>query len=593
MKKMAKFIACISVLCILFSTTALAKDSITNLTYDEWLEEQANICSAFEEVDLEPVRVESNKNNMQQAQNMKSVVNSENSAMRSLESVLEDVEKIELSEEITTDKTAENLTDSISAVLGMARTAPIAELIPVILNEESLIDGKITTDTRIGFVYNDSDEDSDTIVNRYVGGSAADYIWAELEEGFIIQITVPGTYELYYQVEDSAGEMSEAIGFRIEVISASSTEEPEEPEKYQAFEGSFTSAEDTATYNFSVDFSQMDSAAVCLVRKGYVGTRIKVYDEAGNEVLYRGTSVRQAKNWGYLDKPSADATVCNYTVVAEPAEYENRASDYRIIVGDKKETELMMSGIENTVLLDQFYQSKLNLQNNYYVPNVGEYWYKYRRSSTSVITIVSDSSTVRFKVLEADTLHEGFDSANDSRTHSTKFMRDSSWSNVEKARLTTEIGKDYYLVVYCTNPNKNVSIRTGSMATAVGNPFMRPASIRISPGISVTATSSGYSSTRTFIVDGDDIPTTGQVESVYLYGARMSELSRWRLTAPENSLWYINGTNHDPTVDFRYVEDSERNAKLKGNWGMAFQASNSNCTFTPSFSFRYYHEYGD
>ena len=73
-------------------------------------------------------------------------------------------------------------------------------------------------------------------------------------------------------------------------------------------------------------------------------------------------------------------------------------------MGDKKETELMMSGIENTVLLDQFYQSKTNLQNNYYVPNVGEYWYKYRKNPTSVITIASDSSTVRFKVLEADTL---------------------------------------------------------------------------------------------------------------------------------------------------------------------------------------------
>ena len=46
-------------------------------------------------------------------------------------------------------------------------------------------------------------------------------------------------------------------------------------------------------------------------------------------------------------------TVCNYTVVATPNSYEDRASDYRIIVGDKNDTELMMSGIENTVLLDQ------------------------------------------------------------------------------------------------------------------------------------------------------------------------------------------------------------------------------------------------
>lgn len=227
MKIIAKFFTYVLISCALFSTTVLAEEPIINMTYDEWLGEQANIGSDFEGTDLEPVRVEPNENSTIQVQSIKSVKNTENAEMMSLEVALEDVEKIKLSEKITTDKTADNLTDSISTDLGMARTAPIAGLIPIILNEESLIDGKITTDTRIGFVYNDSDENSDAIVNRYVGGSAADYIWAEIEEGFIIQITVPGTYELYYQVENSGGEMSEAIGFIIEVISVSSIEEPE------------------------------------------------------------------------------------------------------------------------------------------------------------------------------------------------------------------------------------------------------------------------------------------------------------------------------------------------------------------------------
>ena len=53
-----------------------------------------------------------------------------------------------------------------------------------------------------------------------------------------------------------------------------------------------------------------------------------------------------------------------------------------------------MSGIENTVLLDQYYESKVNLQNNSYVPNVGEYWYKYKRNSTSVITILSSATDI-------------------------------------------------------------------------------------------------------------------------------------------------------------------------------------------------------
>lgn len=224
------------------------------------------------------------------------------------------------------------ITENVSGNEVVVRTAPTAGLIPIIVNEDLLVDGQISTDTWIAFFYNDTDADSDTIVGRYVDGSAVDYILGSIDGGFVINITEPGTYQLFYQVEDSAGEFSRVIGFTINVVQAAVVEE------YQTFEGSFTSAADSFTYSFSIDFSQMDSAAVCLVRKGYVGTSIRVYDEAGNQVLLKGTGSRQAKNWGFIDKPSNDATICNYTVVATPNSYENRASDYRIIVGDKKDT---------------------------------------------------------------------------------------------------------------------------------------------------------------------------------------------------------------------------------------------------------------
>ena len=199
------------------------------------------------------------------------------------------------------------------------------------------------------FFYNDTVDDDVTITGRYVDGSAVPYILGEIDGAFVMQITEPGSFELYYQIEDSTGAFSRVVRYSITVVAAA--------EQYQVFEGSFSSAGASATYNFSIDFSQMDSAAVCLVRKGYVGTSIKVYDESGNQILARATTKRQAKNWGFIDKPSADATVCNYTVVATPNAYESRASDYRIIVGNKNDTELMMSGIENTVLLEQYYEN--------------------------------------------------------------------------------------------------------------------------------------------------------------------------------------------------------------------------------------------
>lgn len=420
MKKVTKIFAFAVAICMLFSvttTTAFAEETITNMTYDEWLAEQENNNTDIEENDLEPVKVTTEENQIQ----TQSMEYTERVGFRSLDSIFEEKGEIELDDTVSMDNMAENLTDSISVDTEMERTAPTANLIPVIVNEDSLSEGQITTDTRIAFFYNDTDEDGDTIASRYVDGSAVDYIIGTINGGFVVQITDPGTYYLYYQVEDSAGEYSRVVGYSIKVIEAPAKE------TYQAFEGSFTSEKDSATYDFSIDFSQMDSAAVCLVRKGYVGTNIKVYDENGNQVLNKGTNYRQAKNWGYIDKPSDDVTVCNYTVVATPNSYEDRASDYRIIVGDKNDTELMMSGIENTVLLDQYYESKVNLQNNSYVPNVGEYWYKYKRNSTSVITILSSATDIRFKILNVDTLAVMYDSAKDDDTHKTSFTGSGGW----------------------------------------------------------------------------------------------------------------------------------------------------------------------
>ena len=240
-----------------------------------------------------------------------------------------------------------------------------------------------------------------------------------------------------------------------------------------------------------------------------------------------------------------------------------------------------------------YYESKVNLQNNSYVPNVGEYWYKYKRNSTSVITILSSATDIRFKILNVDTLAVMYDSAKDDDTHKTSFTGSGGWCCAEKARLTTVVGTEYYLVVYCTNPTEGVSLRTGSIATAVGNPVMCAASTKIIPGTSVTATGSGYSSTRTFSVSGDDIPNTAQVRTISLSGTGMSKIKRWRLMAPNKSVWVANESDFYPSINFNFVNDSSSNAKLKGTWSVAFQSSSSSYTFIPSYSVSYYYEYGD
>ena len=190
-------------------------------------------------------------------------------------------------------------------------------------------------------------------------------------------------------------------------------------------------------------------------------------------------------------------------------------------------------------------------------------------------------------------IKEMYDSAKDDDTHKTSFTGSGGWCCAEKARLTTVVGTEYYLVVYCTNPTEGVSLRTGSIATAVGNPVMCAASTKIIPGTSVTATGSGYSSTRTFSVSGDDIPNTAQVRTISLSGTGMSKIKRWRLMAPNKSVWVANESDFYPSINFNFVNDSSSNAKLKGTWSVAFQSSSSSYTFIPSYSVSYYYEYGD
>lgn len=645
-KKIINFVTLILAFSILMSTVVSADESgtIINMTYENWLVEQEGISESQEilHTDLEPVKTISQK----QKPNISKIYTPEKSGKRLLGSILKEKGKYELNGKVNSDLSVENVTPSISQIVNSVNdvdfvsnessandtdsvsienslsdtlsgntlnrvnnedladglnvvisadsvnmdnitiTALTAGLIPVIVNEDSLVDGQITTDTLIAFLYNDTD--GNKIVNRYIDGNVANFILGEIDGGFVMQIIEPATYEMYYQVENGVSEFSKVLGFIINVIEAPIVDD------YQVFEGSFTSVSDIATYNFSIDFSTMSSVAVCLVRKGYVGTRMEVFDESGNQVLFNGTGNSQAKKWGYIDKPSSDATECNYTIVVKPNMYENRSSDYRIIIGDKKDTELMMSGIENTVLLDQYYHAEINLQNSDYVPNNGEYWYKYRREPTSVITILSDVTDIRFYILDANTLEVKFDSVIDPSTHKT-FPKIGSWICSEKARPNTVVGSEYYLVVYSTKPNSNLSLRTGNMGTAVGHPIMTSNRISISPEITVSLPKSGYSSTIILDIEDDDLPNTAQVKEVTLSGSSLSNVEFWRMQAPNIPYWIDNPSSFWYGVDMNYKDDSSGNARLKGTWNSALKASSSGKgkTFTPRYNFTYSYEYGD
>ena len=362
---------------------------------------------------------------------------------------------------------------------------------------------------------------------------------------------------------------------------------------FVTFEGGFEAAGEQDVYMVDVDFTTMNTASFCLVRTGREGVVLNIYDESDNKVGTVGVSEKQGKNWLNINKPSAG--VCTYKIVATPSNtYSGKSSDYRIMVGQDTDAELMMSGKENAVPMEMYYESKLNFQSMPYTPNKYECWFKYSKGSYEVITIMLKNTNVRFKIYEVG-YEDGeplYDSADDVLAHRTSFV--GSWACAEKVEnLTkTKLGKQYYLVVYNTNPSSSSQIVKNTFIASVGKPMMGSAVTTVYPdgSRSLTINKSTFKPVSCNLTY-DSIPKSGQVKSIILNGVAMSKLTNWR--AKVNGGSHKTNKSYSNTLDYAFKYDSNYNTKLKGLWVFEFKAYSSTVTITPSFTISYYYEYGD
>ena len=59
----------------------------------------------------------------------------------------------------------------------------------------------------------------------------------------------------------------------------------------------------------------------------------------------------------YIDKPSADAGICHYTITVSASSYNESSGSLGVIIGSKDDAEGRMGGVENAVDLDVFRDS--------------------------------------------------------------------------------------------------------------------------------------------------------------------------------------------------------------------------------------------
>ncbi|AAK79740.1 hypothetical protein BJV85_002221 [Clostridium acetobutylicum] len=478
--------------------------------------------------------------------------------------------------------------NSVASAAGdKSNNAPVAKLDPYILNPESLKNGEITTNTQIAWIWSDTDADGDAL-SRAVGGFPSAYILGVLQDnkGFVTQFTNAGDFDLYYQVTDSKGAKSNIVGYSIHVIP---------PEDYQAFQGTFQSTTDVKTYNVAVDFSKMDTAAICLTGTSKDYMNLKISDQSGNVVQ---NVYNYDKKWVYINKPSSNAGICNYTITITPTVLSSNSTynSYRLMIGNKNDVEAMLSGIQNTIILDKYTNENVKQFIQEYTPNKNQEWFKFTADGSTVITLLNNYPELRFQVRDTENLQVLFDTndPNNASTHRSQYCG-LNYKYAEKARLNTTAGQDYYLVIYSPSLIQDTPILNDEIHLTVGDPVLIYDSTTAYADNYITGPTTGYSSIANINVT--NVPTTAAVKDIYVRSlndvARVSDFNYWKVMAPGESFWRDSGQQCNIGIDVNYVENGTNNVQLMGTWRFVFQAGVDPISIIPGLHFDYVYEAGD
>ena len=182
----------------------------------------------------------------------------------------------------------------------------------------------------------------------------------------------------------------------------------EEKQAYEVIEDEITSLTDVKTYDIELDYSTMDEAAVCLVRMGESYLTMKIIDDSGNVIATVGAADVQPKRWVDIKYPRNDSAVAHYM---SGQNYIQDSGQFRVIYGNKKYVESMISGAENATPIEWFTNTEDNFFHTRYTPNGNECWYRFTaEKSTATVTLLGKHPETRFKIVQADSLAIEYDS---------------------------------------------------------------------------------------------------------------------------------------------------------------------------------------
>jgi len=342
----------------------------------------------------------------------------------------------------------------------------------------------------------------------------------------------------------------------------------------------------------------MENVSFCLVRTGHAEVQMDILDESGQSIASKSVSMKQAKLW-HSQEINPGTQNNTYTLKVSALTYAKGDSAFRIMVGSTSNLEKMMSGKENAVPIDRYYESKLNFLGSSYTPNQEEFWVKFTAHKDDAITVLLRDSNIRLKIFDEAHTADGeeiidTDSSDYAGAHRTRNV--GTWSCAEKIRQSEneEIvpGKTYYLVLYKIKDKQTSVFVEKTFDVAVGNPMMASGNTTISPRQRVTVNNKSFSTNVTAQIT-EDVPSTAVLREIRYSGTRASNILTFRAQKVGES--WKSSKSYYTNIDYTYTKDSSYNMKAQGNWNFSFKAASTktSVTFTPSFKLYYYYEYGD
>lgn len=367
-------------------------------------------------------------------------------------------------------------------------------------------------------------------------------------------------------------------------------------DNYLSYGETWSDSNEEYTYEFEIDYSNMEKATVCLVRTGLVNSAITIFDENGNKLYNVETSTNYGRKWVNLTNNSEEA-IERYTIKVKPVDYSKRkTASFKLMIGNQVDAEKMMSGMENAVELDKYYEPYLNFVRNEYLPNNYECFYKVTNSSSSILTILFKTDDIRFRVYDSNGVLLQ-DSNNPNLTesiHRTDFVGH-SWKCAEKEDLTHVFNGSgpYYIGLYNLKPSNENTLIKDYYLIAYGDPMMCSGSTTVMPWNTININSQRYVQTS-FDVTDSSIPTTAKATKITYSGAVGSSIQYWRVMSPDESSW-TSSKSYEPGINIYYSHGSLFNSSVHGRWNVSFLASKTSRinTISPYYTIYYYYEYGD